>query len=118
MTSTMTSAIQTDKREYRRLDKKFVLKVAPEGETHTVSHQWTLVTSKNISAGGVLFTYDRRLREGTLLTFRIHFPKRTIDCAGVVRRSSPSAIQPLVNIAARLDGLSGDDREFIEQYSV
>ena len=114
----MTSTTRIDKREHRRLDKKFVLKVAPEGEKQIVSRQWTLVTSKNISAGGVLFTYDRRLREGTPLTFNIHFPKKTIDCAGVVRRSSPSSVQPLVNIAARLDGLSGIDREFIEQYAV
>ena len=105
-----------DKRKDRRLDKKLVLRVAPDGGQSQVSPSWTIVTSKNISAGGVLFTYDKRLNEGTPLTFQIHFPEKTIDCSGVVYRSSPSALEPLVNIAAKLQGLGRGDREFIERY--
>ena len=107
-----------DKRKYRRLEKKCVLRVDPKGEAGTVAPQWTIVTSKNISAGGVLFTYDRRLQAGTPLAFRIHFPERTIDCSGVVFRTGPAPIQPLVSVAAKLEGLNGRDREFIEQYAV
>ena len=113
----MTPLNSAEKRQHPRLDKKFVLCVAPQGEEQSVSTQWTFVTSKNISAGGVLFTYDRPLADGTALTFSIHFPGKTIQCSGVVRRTSPTALQPLVNVAAKLDGLASLDREFIEQYA-
>ena len=112
----MTPSHKSDKREHRRLDKKFVLRVAPKGERETITPEWTIVTSKNISAGGVLFTYDRQLHAGTPLTFKIHFPEKTIDCAGTVYRTSPSALQPLVHVAAKLEDLGKVEREFIEQY--
>ena len=112
----MTGPGSSEKRKHPRLEKKVVLHVAPHGEKDTVSKQWTFVTSKNISVGGVLFTYDRPLDGGTLLHFKIHFPKKTIQCSGVVHRASPAALKPLVNIAARLDDLSSLDREFITQH--
>lgn len=113
----MTPLSSAEKRKHVRLEKKFVLRVAARGEEETVSTQWTLVTSKNISAGGVLFTYDRPLDDGTALHFKIHFPKKTIECSGVVRRTNPTGLEPLVSVAARLDDLSRLDREFIEQFS-
>ena len=114
----MTPLSPTEKRKHLRLEKKFVLRVATQGEEETVSTQWTLVTSKNISAGGVLFTYNRPLNDGERLQFKIHFPKRTIECSGVVRRTIPTGLEPLVSVAAGLSDLSRVDREFIEQYSV
>ncbi len=114
----MTPLSPTEKRKDLRLEKKFVLRVAAQGEEETISTQWTLVTSKNISAGGVLFTYDRPLDNGTSLHFKIHFPKKTIECSGIVRRTSPTGLKPLVSVAARLNGLSFLDREFIKQFSV
>ena len=113
----MTSQNAAEKRNHPRLDKKIVLRVAAQGEEETISMSWTFVTSKNISAGGVLFTYDRPLNDGTPLNFKIHFPKKTIECSGVVKRTNPSGLEPLVNVAARLDSLSSLDREFIEQYA-
>ena len=114
----MTPLSPTEKRKHVRLEKKFVLRVAAQGEEETVSTQWSLVTSKNISAGGVLFTYNRALEDGALLHFKIHFPKKMIECSGVVRRTNPTGLAPLVSVAARLNDLSSPDREFIERYSV
>ena len=112
----MSEPSQSDKRQHPRLDKKVVLKVAPQGEKAMAMSEWTLVTSKNISAGGVLFTYDRSLSEGTPLAISIHFPKKTIHCEGIVHRTGPSIHAPLVNVAARLVGFESGDREFIERY--
>lgn len=106
----------SEKRKDRRADKKFVLRVAPQGGKEMVAENWTIVTSKNISAGGVLFTYDRMLNQGTPLTFKIHFPEKTIDCQGTVFRTGPSVLTPLVSVAARLDRLEEIDREYIERY--
>ena len=63
-----------EKRKHQRINRKFVLKVAAEGDS-PVARDWTLVTTKNMSAGGVMFTYDRTLREGTPLDFTIFFPR-------------------------------------------
>ena len=112
----MTPSGSAENRKHPRMNRKVVLRVAPQGEEQTISKQWTLVTSKNISAGGVLFTYDRPLDTGTALQFNIHFPKKTIQCSGTVRRTNPSALEPLVNVAARLENLDRLDREFIEQF--
>ena len=106
-----------DKRKHPRLDKKFVLRVSPEGAEETTTSQWTLVTSKNISAGGVMFTYDRALEKGTPLAFKIYFPHKTIHCSGVVHRTHPSVLEPLVNIAAKLEGFGQAEREFIESHA-
>ena len=114
----MTPQGSAEKRNHARLDKKVVLRVSAQGGEETVSKSWTFVTSKNISAGGVLFTYDKPLDKGTPLQFKIHFPKKTIECSGKVRRTIPTGLKPLVGVAAMLDSLSFSDREFIEQYSV
>lgn len=110
------SPSQPDKRKYHRINKKFVLRVAADG-TSAIAPEWTLVTSQNLSAGGVLFTYDRALKAGTSLAFKIHFPDhRSIDCNGKVFRVSARSEKPLVSVAASLEGLGERDRDFIEQY--
>ena len=105
-----------DKRQHPRMDKTVVLQVATPAAHLSTMTEWTLVTSKNISAGGVLFAYDRSLEEGTPLAISIHFPKKTIHCEGVVHRTSPSSNKPLVNVAARLVGFRNNDRDFIESF--
>ena len=114
----MTPIQIAEQRKHPRLQKKFVLHVSPEGGDETTTSQWTLVTSKNISAGGVMFTYDRPLEIGTKIFFKIFFPERSIQCSGVVHRTHPSVLEPLVNIAVRLDGFGRGDLEFIERYLI
>ena len=106
--------IQAEKRKYQRINKKFVLQVAAEG-TSSNAKDWTLVTSKNMSAGGVLFTYDRPLKEGTSLAFTIHFPDHTVKCKGQVSRTSPGDQKPFISIAASLEGLGQRERDFLEK---
>ena len=103
-----------EKRKYQRISKKFVLEVAAEGATADAK-DWTLVTSRNLSAGGVLFTYDRPLKEGTPLAFTIHFPDHAINCKGQVYRASPGERKPFVSIAASLEGLGQRERDFLEK---
>ena len=99
-----------EKRRHQRTDRKFVLRVA---DSNTQSKEWTLVTSKNLSAGGVMFTYDKELKEGTPLDFTIYFPDHAVDCKGQVYRTSSADLQPLVSVAASIEGLPEKDREFL-----
>ena len=103
----------TEKRKFKRISRKFVLQVAANGYSAD-SKDWTLVTSQNLGAGGVLFTFDRALEKGTPLAFTIHFPDDVVNCRGRVLRSSPAGKKPFVHIAATLEGLSEREVEFLE----
>ena len=106
-----------EKRKHQRINRKFVLKVAAEGDS-PVTRDWTLVTTKNMSAGGVMFTYDRTLREGTPLDFTIFFPDHSVKCKGQVNRIVSAEAQPLVNVAASIEGLLEKDLEFLTRNAV
>ena len=108
----MQTLIRTEKRKHQRIDRKFVLRVASEGES-SVAEDGTLVTSRNMSAGGVLFTYDRQLKEGTSLDFTIYFPDHAVHCKGQVHRTVSCEPAPLVSVAASLEGLDQSDLDFI-----
>lgn len=111
----MTPQGSAEKRSYRRIAKKIVLRVESNGKSKEIS-PWTLVTTQNFSAGGVLFTYDKKISEGTKLHLKMHFPDRAIGCDAVVHRTLPGAQEPLVNVAASLEGLNPMDKEIIESY--
>ena len=103
-----------DKRKHVRSDKKILLRVAPQKDG--TAPQWTIVSSKNISASGLLFGFDRALTRGTPLVVRFHFPSRDIDCNATVQRSAPGQLQPLTEVAISLKGLEKEERDFIQKF--
>ena len=103
-----------EKRKYQRINKKFVLEVAADGATSD-ARDWTLVTTRNMSAGGVLFTYDRALKSGTPLVLTIHFPDHVVSCKGRVNRATPSEDKPFVSVAASLEGLGPREVDFLQK---
>ena len=103
-----------EKRKHTRTDKKILLRVA--SQQNGAAPQWTIVSSKNISAGGLLFGYDRELERGTPLYVRIHFPNRAIDCNATVRRSTPGIYGPLTDVAISLKGLEREEKDFIQSF--
>ena len=105
-----------DKRKHERIDKKILLRVSLQEKDG--APEWTIVTSKNVSASGILFGYNQRLKQGTPLYLRIHFPDHSIDCTATVRRTSPGIYEPLNDVAVSLKGLEKNERELIESYIV
>ena len=103
-----------DKRKHERIDKKILLRVSLSEKDG--APQWTIVTSKNISASGILFGYNQKLDKGTPLYLRIHFPEQSIDCTATVRRTSPGMYEPLNEVAVSLKGLDKTEQEFIERH--
>ena len=104
-----------EKRKHTRTDRTILVRVAPQQDSGAAP-QWTIVSSKNLSAGGLLFGFDRQLERGTPLYVRIHFPDRSIDCNAMVQRSSPGVMGPLTNVAISLKGLEKGEREFIRRF--
>jgi len=56
------------------------------------SHHWNIAIIRNLSAGGLLFNYDKNLVAGTLIEFKITLPFiiRPTHCLGKVCRSEPA----------------------------
>ena len=103
-----------DKRKHDRIDKKILLRVSLQEKDG--APEWTIVTSKNISASGILFGYNERLAQGTPLYLRIHFPDQSIDCTATVRRTVPGNLEPMNEVAVALKGLEKKDQEAIQGY--
>lgn len=106
-----------EKRANPRSSRKIILEVEANGVSKDVS-PWTLVTTQNFSASGVLFTFDHAIPAGTKFHVKIHFPEKAIGCEALVHRALPGFRQPLVNVAASLQGLASADREFIQNHIV
>ena len=104
-----------EKRKHDRIDKKILLRVSMQEKDG--APEWTIVTSKNISASGVLFGYNKKLERGTPLYLRIHFPDHAIDCTATVRRTSPGIQEPLMDVAVSLKGLEKKDKQVIEAHA-
>ena len=104
-----------EKRKHDRMDKKVLLRVSMQEKDG--APEWTIVTSKNISANGVLFGYNKRLERGTPLYLRIHFPDHSLDCTATVRRSTPGIVEPLTDVAVSLKRLEKKEQHLIERHT-
>lgn len=102
-----------EKRRAPRLYRRFILRAAPFGEEPL---RWSFVTIHNLSASGILFTYDKPVREGLLLHFKIDFPERVIECMGRVARVGGAREGQFRDVAARLEGIGPEDQAYIESF--
>ena len=109
----MSSASKTpNRRAHPRTREKFIVRVAL---MENPSDDWTLVTTYDLSSGGIRFSYDRQLTDGTTLLFKTYFSERVVSCSGIVKRVNKRAKKPLQYIAARLEGLNVEEKYFIER---
>ena len=104
---------RSDQRRAPRLYKKFILRAALFGDKPL---RWSHVTIHNLSSTGALFTFDRRVHEGSILHMRIDFPERIIECLGRVVRLSGLPDAKFFDVAVQMEGVSPADREYIEQF--
>ena len=56
------------------------------------SHHWNITIIRNLSAGGLLFNYDKNLAAGAVIEFKITLPFiiRPTRCLGTVCRTEPA----------------------------
>ncbi len=82
------------------------------------SHKWDIATIRNLSAGGLLFNYDKNLAAGTVIEFKITLPFiiEPTHCLGMVCRSEPfgkSSDSKLYKIATHFIELDDEKRKII-----
>lgn len=78
---------------------------------------WEMVSVKNLSAGGLLFYYNRNLGFDSLLDLKIDIFHviPTIHCVGKVVRVEEAQPHSLFRIAASFTELSSEQKELINK---
>ena len=104
-----------DKREARRIGRKFVMRVAVDDGNPWPN--WSLVTTSNLSVGGTLFIFDQPVKVGQSLFCKLHFADRQIDCKAKVIRFVGTFQKPLVQVAVGFEWESEKDRVYVEEFA-
>lgn len=102
-----------ERRAAPRLNKRFILRAALFGEEPL---RWSYVTIHNLSSTGAFFTFDREVRVGTLMFFKIDFPDRTIECMGRIRRMAGMREGHFHEVGASFEGIQPNDRNYIDAF--
>ena len=103
----------SDKRTAPRLNRRFILRVAPFGEE---PKRWSFVTIRNLSSTGVLFIYERPVREGMLIYLKIDFPDLVVECMGRVARIGGVRSGLFHDVAVHLESIDPEDQRYIEDF--
>ncbi len=106
-----------ERRIYKRIEKPYMarLRVKQYEGLGISSAEWDMVALKDLSAGGVLFNYNKNLGIGTLLDLKIDVSTATptIKCAGKVTRIELSQPHFILRIATEFTEIAEKEKEMI-----
>lgn len=110
-----------ERRRYKRIGKAFLswFRTIKIILAKRYPSKWDVVSTRDLSAGGILFSYNNGLKIGTSVQFRIIFPfsAQIIRCIGkIVRCEKPSknSYPKLFFVAAEFDKIKEKDKELIK----
>ncbi|HEC64389.1 MAG TPA: PilZ domain-containing protein [bacterium] len=106
-----------ERRKYKRTEKPYIarLRIKQYKGLERSSAEWDMVALKDLSAGGVLFNYNKNLGIGALLDLKIDVSTATptIKCAGKVTRIEQSQPHYTLRIATEFTGIEEKGKEMI-----
>ncbi len=106
-----------ERRKYKRTEKPYMarLRIKQYEGLEITSAEWDMVALKDLSAGGVLFSYKKNLGIGALLDLKIDVSTAspTIKCAGRVTRIERSQPHFILRIATEFTGIAEQEKELI-----
>jgi hypothetical protein len=112
-----------ERRKYKRLRSPFMPLFhytarfrAKQCEGQEISSpDWDIVAVKNLSAGGMVYDYNKKLKLDSLLNLEIDFFKSTpsINCVGRVVRIEKSQANSMFSIAAKFTEIGEEEKEMI-----
>ncbi|GJQ60730.1 MAG: PilZ domain-containing protein [Candidatus Scalindua sp. AMX11] len=109
----------SEKREYKRREIPVLarFRVKKYKGQEMSPFYWEMVSVKNVSAGGLLFYYNRNLGSDSLLDLKIDisYTTPTISCVGKVVRIEEPQPHSLFRIAASFSELSKEEKELINK---
>ncbi len=106
-----------ERREHKRIEKPYMVRfrTIPLAAKKMVSTDWDVAVVKNLSAGGMLFDYNKNPELDLLLHFKIDISKctPTINCVGEVTRIEQLKPTSVFTIAIKFTGISEQEKEMI-----
>lgn len=109
----MNEAEEEKQERARRIRKRFVLRAAVHGEEPL---RWSYCTIHNLSASGILFTYDRPIALGAFLYLKIDFPDRLVECTGEVMRYTGNQFEKVKDLGVRFVQMHDLDRDYVQRF--
>ncbi len=108
-----------ERRKYKRTEKPYMarLRIKQYEGLERSSAEWDMVALKDLSAGGVLFNYNKNLGIGSLLDLKIDVSTAipTIKCAGKVTRIERSQPHFILRIATEFTEINEQAKELISK---
>ena len=107
-----------ERRRHKRIKKSFIAKFKFRPlPGQSIDSEWNMVTIRNISAGGILFNFNRKINLGSILEFEINFPasKAPIKCAGRVLRVETPKTMSLFHVATIFVKINDKDKDLINK---
>jgi hypothetical protein len=115
----MQELSQQERRQYKRIKKNFVTRFQLKGERprKQKTENWEMVITQNLSAGGVLFNYDKEIQAGSKIDLLVNFPqaKHPINCTGQVIRIDRNTNISLLKVAASFVDIDEEDKHAISR---
>jgi hypothetical protein len=109
--------IELAKRKYKKIVPPYIARFRVkqyEGQEMS-SPDWDIVAVKNLSAGGIVYDYNKNLELDSLLDLKIEFFKSipAINCIGRVVRIKKSQPYSMFRIAAKFTEIDEQERKMI-----
>ena len=104
-----------ERRRYKRIKKQYTVSFSESGQD--AKPLWDMVVVRNISAGGVLFNFDRKIEKGSMLNFKINmaYGKKPIQCQGEVIRVKDLGGGATYEIAVNYTDIDPKQSQFIDE---
>jgi len=104
----------SERRQYKRIKKPFVIRFRQKDDAEG---DWSMVTAKNLSANGVMFTYDKLLPKDSFLDLKINFPGigGPIECMAKTVRFEKHPNAMLLNIAVMFTDIAESAKNIINE---
>lgn len=111
----------SDKRQFKRIQRHFIIRVRIRSESPIKNNpaEWEVVTSQDLSGGGMCFNLGKEIKCGSLLDIIITFPlgSSPIRCIGKVLRVQKPEYSPVYRIAVIFLEIDEKDREIINTFA-
>ncbi len=105
------------RRKYKRKEKPYMVgfRTIPLAAKKMVPPDWEVGAVKDLSAGGMLFHYNKNLELDSLLDLKIDILKSTptINCVGKVTRIDHSHLHSILSIATEFTEIDEQEKAMI-----
>ncbi|MFC1480035.1 PilZ domain-containing protein [Candidatus Omnitrophota bacterium] len=107
-----------EKRKHKRIDKQVVtnFQVIPEGVQEDFFPRWDMTKTQNVSAGGVLVDYNKKVEIDSYVHLKLNLPESEtpINCVGKVVRVEEKQDSPTLSIAVAFTEISDQERKTLD----